>query len=1715
MDSIISSIITPVVESLMLPVKKHLGFLVSSTKHVKDMKDEMDQLNITEQDIQEKKTTADANYHVVSRHVSPWLEDVQKMKEKVESIPTDGIGCFHVAKRYKAGKQSCIIVQQIKALKERASEISWTNERKPLAKVPSTSAPVPHGTQTTTFESRDSVFNAALQSLQSNDESQKMIALCGMGGVGKTTMMEQLKKAVEDSKMFDWVVKVVLGESSDPFVLQQAVAEYIHQDLTEKTIVARAELLCKKFEGMSQNGQKKILAIMDDIWKEVDLKDVGLTSPLPNGFKLLFTSRFEYVCTQMGVRANSIFRVRVLNEAEAKSLFFEIVGLTPSDGNADDLQKIGEDIVNKCGGLPIALKTIANSLNGNIKEVWKQTLFNLQHDDLQDLNEIVHKIFEMSYNNLKKEDDKSIFLLSGLFPDDFDIPIEDLMRYVWGLKLFTKVHTLRDARRRTIICVNNLLRANLLTESECMGCVKMHDLVRVFALSNFSKIKQASRVYHVNMSGYQLIEDAKESYERILLKCTGISKFPVDFNYPNLSLLIVMDGNNLLKFPQDIHEKSEKLEVVCYEKMGIPLLPIMFKYSTNLRTLCLRSCSLTDDISFLGGLCNLETLTFAYCHISRLPSGVGKLKKLKLLEFTKCGLLYIDEGVFRDLDSLEELYIIPSSNIRFTHGNCEELENLSSRLFALELEFFNNNVQPRNVSFKNLERFRISVGCKMRFDEKYSFRNTLNLETECDLLQNCSISNLFEETEELHLQVNDMNQLENVSMEHSFSNLKFLYVHNCKKLTYLFTVDMASGLKKLERLEISNCPVMRTLVDEDCTAGVIRFPKLNYMSLDKLPSMVSLCETVIELPEMVELKLGTLPSFTSIYPDNNSTCAIPSLLNKKVVIPKLEKLHISKMENLKQIWPCQISTDEKTNVSTLRMLSVDRCGSLVNLFPNNPLPTLNNLEKLGVSGCDSIEVIFNIDSENVSEMEGYLSRLRSITVEHSGKIKELWRMRGVNNSNILINGFQAVQSIYISDCKRFESIFTPVTANFDLSALTHYNTDKTNDQKEMDITYPSYLLHKCHHVQRLNLSFDERVEVVFEMDSQPPLLLPYLQSIHLEHLKKIRHVWKCNWNKFLIRHHPPLRFPFQNLTTISLQHCDKIKYLFSPLMAKYLSNLKSVTIAYCDSLEEVISRRDDEKEAYATSASCYEDATFLPHLDTLMLERLGCLKSVDDSGTTCRSDKLSPNMIHDEFQSGQVTGASWSLCRYPQKIYINYCPSLSSLIPRYAVGQMKKLQELKIGYCKGLMEVFESESSRKNVDEGAARVVGGPPLKNITIIGITQLSNLKKVLIEGCDLLPHIFTFSTVESLNQLKELKVTECRTIHVIVKEEKETSSKDVVFPRLETLELGYLPNLTGFFIGMNDFRWPSLDNVLIKNCPQLMMFTSGQSTTPKLKYIETSFGKYSPECGLNFHETFDQTTLPNSSSDPSISKGVPFSFNNLIEINIKWRYVGRRTIIPSHALLQLEMLQQIHLWRCEEVTEVFEVVASEGTNGSSSNASKTVVKIPNLTQVKLDDLDDLKYLWKSNQWMVLEFSNLTTLSIDYCKNLEHVFTCSMVGSLVQLQDLSITHCNKIEVIVKEEEEEEECDAKVNQIILPHLNSLKLDDLSRLKGFCLGNEAFSLPALDTLLLKRCPTVTVFTKGHMSTPELKVIDTSFGFCYVKTNINTFIKTRQEEGCEF
>nr|XP_043631585.1 probable disease resistance protein At4g27220 [Erigeron canadensis] len=758
----LSAIVGPVVESLLVPVKKHLGYLFSSTKHVGNMSTRMEQLLATGADVKRHMERNNISNLEIPTDVPDWLEEVEKIKEDAERISSDVDGCFNLKTRYRAGRKAFKTSLKIEALIKENNETIWRDAQIPLGKVTSKLASTSDGDAHNYFKSREEIFKEALSLLQ-QDQKAQVIALCGMGGVGKTTMMEQLKRAVEDKKMFNWVVKEVIGQQINTLSIQQTVEEYLGLPVTETSKTAKADRLRITFGKMSQEG-KKVLVILDDVWGKVELKDVGL-SPLPNGFKLLLTSRDENVCTQIAVEADSDFsvvRVNVMEESEANNFFFQI-----SEVSNPELKDIGAKIVRRCGFLPLAIKLIATNLKLQEKSVWRDTLHRLNENDLV---ENVQRIIEISYNFIAQEDAKAIFLLCGLFPDDFNIPIEDLTRYAWGLKLLNKVHTVGEARDRTKTCVLNLKKANLLLDSDQSECVKMHDLVLAFVVAKVSKGDHPWIVNHSDVSNWSRAE-MSESCRSISSTCMGMSEFPRDFKYPKVSLLRLMNGDESLKFPDDFYEKMENLQVMAFEKLYYPLLPTSLQCSTTLRTLCLHKCSLMFDCSPIGDhLLNLEVLSFAHSGITYLPSAIGKLVKLKLLDLTGCIDLRIDEGVLKNLVKLEELYMVAANgrDVRLTDTNYKELGERSKNLSALEVEFIENNPHSKNMTYNRLERFKISIGRYLErhysVKDMHSSENTLMIKVaNKDELLESGTNELFTKTEVLHLETGSgMKNLEEV-----------------------------------------------------------------------------------------------------------------------------------------------------------------------------------------------------------------------------------------------------------------------------------------------------------------------------------------------------------------------------------------------------------------------------------------------------------------------------------------------------------------------------------------------------------------------------------------------------------------------------------------------------------------------------------------------------------------------------------------------------------------------------------------------------------------------------------------------------------------------------------------------------------------------------------------------------------------------------------------
>ncbi|GKF17093.1 NB-ARC domains-containing protein [Tanacetum coccineum] len=141
-------------------------------------------------------------------------------------------------------------------------------------------------------------------------------------------------------------------------------------------------------------------------------------------------------------------------------------------------------------------------------------------------------------------------------------------------------------------------------------------------------------------------------------------------------------------------------------------------------------------------------------------------------------------------------------------------------------------------------------------------------------------------------------------------------------------------------------------------------------------------------------------------------------------------------------------SEEQVCSSSLRSINVFSCDSLVNLFPSDPMPLFNHLEELVIRFCDSIEVIFDIDMGCVGKTDKVSSSsgLRSIELYVLRKLREVWRIK--DGGNNLIHGFEALESIRIEYCERFENIITPATANIEMRALKQVSVMSCGGESE-------------------------------------------------------------------------------------------------------------------------------------------------------------------------------------------------------------------------------------------------------------------------------------------------------------------------------------------------------------------------------------------------------------------------------------------------------------------------------------------------------------------------------------------------------------------------------------------------------------------------------------------------------------------------------------------
>ncbi|XVF70475.1 hypothetical protein PTKIN_Ptkin11bG0164500 [Pterospermum kingtungense] len=632
------------------PTKRYINHHRKLQQNVIDLTREVKALNDRKQDLELRKEAEVGYGKVVKKEVDNWFEDVRRVNTEVEEIE-EKFRVVSYFSRARLAKLVCQKVEEVKAIYEKGSFPEGVAVDGP----PAIGVTLP----TTSLEGEIDVKDRIWDYLMGDEIG--MIGVCGMGGIGKTTIMKHINnQLLEKIDEFEKVIWVTVSKELNISNLQEAIAKSMNFKFpSEEDESKRATMLMHILEG------KRLVLIFDDVWTRFSLLDVGIPEPTSSTRrKVVLTSRSLEVCKSMGCE---VIKVQPLLREESKRLFLDHLGQNVL--RKQELEDIINLIVEQCGGLPLAIVTIAGSMKGvdDICE-WRNALYELEErvKSVKGLDTEIFERLKFSYDRLGDPNIQNCFLCCSLYPEDFEIRTAKLIENWIDEGLLDGLRT-RQAMYDRGHSIINKLENNCLLE-RVRNKVKMHDVVRDMALY----IKSNGPQFLVK-AGMQLEELPGEhewtmNLEKVsLMENSIVRETPPHLSpeCPQLSTLLLQRNHGLGSIPEPFFESIPQLKVLNLSYTNISVLP--------------------ESISNLK---KLNALILAYCReLTYLPS-LAKLKALKKLDLFLTGIEEVPHGI----DMLENLTYLrlwsPRNIIHECGPNYKERMNTKSTGIAPTLNLY-------------------------------------------------------------------------------------------------------------------------------------------------------------------------------------------------------------------------------------------------------------------------------------------------------------------------------------------------------------------------------------------------------------------------------------------------------------------------------------------------------------------------------------------------------------------------------------------------------------------------------------------------------------------------------------------------------------------------------------------------------------------------------------------------------------------------------------------------------------------------------------------------------------------------------------------------------------------------------------------------------------------------------------------------------------------
>ncbi|VVA40011.1 PREDICTED: disease resistance [Prunus dulcis] len=636
---------------------------------------------------------------------------------------------------------------------------------------------------------------------QSGNGNVSVIPIVGIGGLGKTTLA---KLVYDDERVVGHFEKRMWVSVSVDFEITRLI-KMILSSASDTEMSDKLSL--DQLQGRLRRAlkDKKFLLVLDDVWNEdrikwSELRDL-LIEGTKSGSKILVTTRNTSVAEMMGTIPTNI-NLQSLSFEDCLSLFVECAFKEGRDKNYPNLFEMGKDIVRKCGGVPLAVKTLGSQLHSKTDErEWKlvrdSEIWELKQEDAGH----ILPALKLSYTQLPPHLRQCLAYCSHLLKDRIEFNSVTLIRY-W------MAHGILDQSR---------VHGNM--ELEDIGELYFKDL---WARSFFQNVIDCHAFYIFDM--HHLIHDLVQSIAQG--ECFTVKSANTKDISENVRHLTFLEaGQNISTTLQKLN-KVRTIEAVEIE-IDESFLCTCFSRFKYLRVVELPICSLQVLPSSIGSLKHLRYLNLC-CNeaIMKLPNAICRLQSLQTLNLSGCENL---QELPRDISKLISLtsLVLTTKQTSFTKNGVGCLKSLR----FLHIDKCNHLTSlPCEKSYLTSLRTLVIGSC-----EQLDLRN-VNYQGTPLRLQKLSIINLprmvalpewFQGAANT-LQVLFISMCENLEALPdwlaSFTSLTKLVIDQCQKLLSL--PEGMRSLTSLKELVVDDCPELERRCQ--CNIGE-DWPKISHV----------------------------------------------------------------------------------------------------------------------------------------------------------------------------------------------------------------------------------------------------------------------------------------------------------------------------------------------------------------------------------------------------------------------------------------------------------------------------------------------------------------------------------------------------------------------------------------------------------------------------------------------------------------------------------------------------------------------------------------------------------------------------------------------------------------------------------------------------------------------------------------------------------------------